>query len=299
MSKGEFYKMEFDAWDEGTVELTLEEEGAYLRLCHQMYRRRGPIPNSDRMLCALWRCHQNKARPLLQKLITKGKIQVTPEGNLTNGRVRQEVDTRETLGRHRADAGHTGGIRSGHARRKSLENNNTDEAKRSRGDKIRGDKTLSQDGLKKKAIDEAFDGFWSEYPKRAGDNPKAPARKAYDALIKSGVDPGVIIAGLRKAIEANRDKIGTQYIPQAVTWLKERRFEQYTEAKANGHADEARTRELTERAWRFALEQEAKNCGVWQSRQIRKSDIPSEFIKRWQQERSSPPLPLSSNDKPH
>jgi uncharacterized protein YdaU (DUF1376 family) len=135
--KGEFYKMEYDAWDEGTVDLSLEEEAAYLRLCHQMYRRKGPIPNSDRLLCALWRCHQNKARPLLQKLISAGKIHITPEGYLTNTRVTQEVDARETLSTRRADAGHTGGIRSGHVRRKALKNNNADEAKRSREEKIR------------------------------------------------------------------------------------------------------------------------------------------------------------------
>jgi uncharacterized protein YdaU (DUF1376 family) len=126
--KGEFYKMEFDAWDEGTVELTLEEEAAYLRLCHQMYRRHGPIPNSDRLLCSLWRCHQNKARPLLQRLIEKGKIFVTEDQRLANTRTIREVDTRETLGRRRAHAGHTGGIRSGDVRRKSLNGHDTHEA---------------------------------------------------------------------------------------------------------------------------------------------------------------------------
>lgn len=125
---GEFYKMEFDAWDEGTIDLTLEEEAAYLRLCHQMYRRRGPTPNSERLLCSLWRCHPNKARRLLKKLIEMGKIYATPEGHLTNTRVTREVDTRETLRTQRADAGQTGGIRSGESRRKPLKDNDTDEA---------------------------------------------------------------------------------------------------------------------------------------------------------------------------
>ncbi len=128
---GEFYAMDFDAWDEGTVDLSLEEEAAYLRICHQIYRRHGPIPNSDKLLCSLWRCHQNKARPMLQRLISKGKIQLTEGGHLTNGRATRELDTRETLRRHRVDAGHTGGIHSGHVRRKSLENKESDEAKRS------------------------------------------------------------------------------------------------------------------------------------------------------------------------
>jgi uncharacterized protein YdaU (DUF1376 family) len=114
---GEFYKMEYDAWDEGTVELSLEEEAAYLRLCHQIYRRHAPIPNSERLLCALWRCHQNRARPLLQRLIDKGKIVITDDGMLANKRALDELQARETLSTKRADAGHTGGIRSGHVRR--------------------------------------------------------------------------------------------------------------------------------------------------------------------------------------
>jgi len=136
---GEFYKMEYDAWDEGTVELSLEEEAAYLRLCHQMYRRRQPVPVYDRMLCALWRCHQNKARPLLQRLIDKGKITLLPDGRVTNGRVAREIDARETLNRNRAHAGHTGGIRSVEARRKSLENNDPPQAESSRGEEKRGE----------------------------------------------------------------------------------------------------------------------------------------------------------------
>ncbi len=54
--RGEFYKMDFEAWDEGTVDLPLELEAAYLRLCHQMYRTGGAIPNSLKLLQGLFRC---------------------------------------------------------------------------------------------------------------------------------------------------------------------------------------------------------------------------------------------------
>jgi hypothetical protein len=125
---GEFYKMEFDAWDEGTVELSLEEEAAYLRVCHQIYRRRGPIPNSEALLCSLWRCHKNKVRSLLQRLISAGKVQVNPEGYLSNTRATQELHHRETLSTRRAYAGRVGGTRSGEVRRKPLESSNVIEA---------------------------------------------------------------------------------------------------------------------------------------------------------------------------
>lgn len=143
---GEFYAMEYDAWDEGTVGLTLEEEAAFLRICHQIYRRQQPIPNSNKLLCALWRCHPNKAKALLQRLIIEGKITINEDGRLTNDRTAKEIHVRETLRTRRAHAGHTGGIRSGEARRKSLENNDPPEAKRSTGqDKTGHNKTEEQD----------------------------------------------------------------------------------------------------------------------------------------------------------
>ena len=81
--KTEFYQMEYEAWDEGTDELSLEEEAAYLRLCHQMHRRRGPIPCTMKTLSRLWRCHVNKADKLYQALINSGKIHLDEAGQIS------------------------------------------------------------------------------------------------------------------------------------------------------------------------------------------------------------------------
>lgn len=86
---------------------------------------------------------------------------------------------------------------------------------------------------------ERFEEFWKEYPKRRGDNPKNPARKLFEAAVKQGVDPDAILRGLRRAKEKNRDKIGTEFIPQAVKWLRDRRWEDYqdsTDPPPNGLA---------------------------------------------------------------
>lgn len=72
--KGEFYKMDYEAWDEGTDELTLEQEAAYLRLCHQLYRRKASIPSTPAPLGRIWRCHPNKAKKLLADLVAAGKV---------------------------------------------------------------------------------------------------------------------------------------------------------------------------------------------------------------------------------
>jgi len=77
---------------------------------------------------------------------------------------------------------------------------------------------------------DGFEDFWKAYPKRQGANPKAPARALFAAAVKAGADPGDIVAGARRCAEQDRDKIGTRFIPQAVTWLRDRRWEDYAGA---------------------------------------------------------------------
>jgi uncharacterized protein YdaU (DUF1376 family) len=130
--KNEFYKMYFSAWNDGTHALSLEEEAAYLRLCHHMYLRGGPVEGTDSLLASLWRCHLNKARPLLGRLIAKGKICLTDDGKLINERVRRELVARDEIRTHRAQAGHIGGTHKADARRNSLISNEVLVAKRSK-----------------------------------------------------------------------------------------------------------------------------------------------------------------------
>lgn len=84
------------------------------------------------------------------------------------------------------------------------------------------------------AIDQAFDEFWKEAKGSRGKarNPKHPARLKFFALVKAGVDPAAIIAGLRRYLADMRaaGKFGTEFVAMAVTWLNQRSFEDYTEA---------------------------------------------------------------------
>jgi uncharacterized protein YdaU (DUF1376 family) len=110
--KGEFYKMDFRAWNVGTVDLTLEQEAAYLRLCHAMYDVGGAVPNSTRMLMGLFRCGNAKALALLAALIKAGKIAATSDGRLINHRVSEELASREQVSAARRIAGERGGSAS-------------------------------------------------------------------------------------------------------------------------------------------------------------------------------------------
>ncbi len=71
------------------------------------------------------------------------------------------------------------------------------------------------------AADAMFKRFQAAYPNRAGNDPKKPARKAWDARIKQGVDPELMIAAAERYgrfCDAT-DKIGTEYVKQSQSWL--------------------------------------------------------------------------------
>ena len=72
--------------------------------------------------------------------------------------------------------------------------------------------------------------FWEAYPKRDGANPKEPARKKFVALIKNGESADAIVASAKTYAGQLRAKgqEGTQYVAQAITWLTESRWLDYT-----------------------------------------------------------------------
>ena len=72
-----------------------------------------------------------------------------------------------------------------------------------------------------------FDDFWAAYPKRRGANPRAPARTSWDRAIKKGASPEAILGAARAYVRDPSTKVGTEFVPMAVTWLNQRRWEDY------------------------------------------------------------------------
>lgn len=72
-----------------------------------------------------------------------------------------------------------------------------------------------------------FERFKAAYPKRDGANPWQPAEKKFRALAKTGVDPEIMIAAASSLAreESARGNVGTKFIPQAITWLNQQRFQ--------------------------------------------------------------------------
>ncbi len=79
-----------------------------------------------------------------------------------------------------------------------------------------------------------FEKFWEAYPRRDGANPKAPAFKKFSAIVKSGTEPlEITAAAARYATEMRaKGQERTPYVAQALTWLNQQRWGDYSEAVA-------------------------------------------------------------------
>ncbi len=78
----------------------------------------------------------------------------------------------------------------------------------------------------KSNTEEAFDKFWSVKPKRRGSNPKDKAKEKFLRLVAGGIDPEKIIGAARRWRQNELDlgKDNTEFVPMAVTWLNQTRF---------------------------------------------------------------------------
>lgn len=148
----EFYKFEIANWNEGTANLTLEQEAAYLRVVNAIRLADQPITFNKFVLCGLWRCNDRKAERLLRELVDAGKLKIE-DGKIVNEKAVEDASTLARLRADRASAGRRGGIESGKSRAKSLENNKLDEASAStREEKNREEEKREPNGSPKKDV---------------------------------------------------------------------------------------------------------------------------------------------------
>lgn len=122
-----FYKMDPSDWDFGTVNLSLEEEAAYLRIVNAIHKHDAPVPNNDRVLAGMFRSSTRKARALLDALVAAGKV-VIEDGKIWNDRARSDLVRRQLTSGSAALRGSKGGRTRAENAAKALENNNTPQA---------------------------------------------------------------------------------------------------------------------------------------------------------------------------
>lgn len=88
---------------------------------------------------------------------------------------------------------------------------------------------------------EDFSRFKSAYPRRDGANPWPPAEKKFNALVKTGVNPEIIIAAARAlALEEGKlGNVGTKFIPKAINWLNQQSFQDYAAVSFSSSSEPA------------------------------------------------------------
>lgn len=141
----DWYKMNPVDWNDGTDDLTLEQEAAYLRICHAIYITERAVRDNPFVIAGLLRCNERKAKRILAELIEAGKL-VIEDGHISNRRAVEEVSNRNQTRTERKSAGSRGGVESGKARAKALKDNEQGQAIAStpnEPDKRRGDKNTA------------------------------------------------------------------------------------------------------------------------------------------------------------
>lgn len=192
-----FYKMDPILWDHATVDLSLEEEAAYLRVCNAIYKAEKGCPLNDRVLAGMFRTSTRKARALVGALLEKGKL-FTRDGQLWNERADFEINSMRT----RAE-------KSAETPAKGKQNDREPDAKAERNADERADKPLKSaeiarakppDDPPKTRLDETrldeektntsslaeeFEKLWLDFPRRmqeAGTLTRGSKQQAFQAF---------------------------------------------------------------------------------------------------------------------
>lgn len=105
-----------------------------------------------------------------------------------------------------------------------------------------------------------FDEFWKEYPRRDADEQRERAQEKFNALVKTGADPKVIIFSAKAYCAKSRKQnaYATRFVKQAWRWLGEQDFVSLTatvpseEPAEPSHGD-----------WRAAVKRWLLNESAW------------------------------------
>lgn len=107
----------------------------------------------------------------------------------------------------------------------------------------------------------AFEEFWKCKPRRNGSNPKDQARIKFLRAVANGVDPQKIIGAAREwsRIERENGKDGTEYVAMAVTWINQKRYEDFAPRSANDFTAQVEFMRSKGYEWRG----ESDDVGEW------------------------------------
>lgn len=141
---GRWYKRCGADFIHGTMNLSLEEKGAYSLCLDLIYDRGGPIPDDARWLSGVCGVSMRKWNSLRQSLINAGKL-TAENGFLTNSRAALEIVSAHLQRRNQAETGAKGGRKRAENERQARQNSDLAQATLKPIEESRGDILLSKD----------------------------------------------------------------------------------------------------------------------------------------------------------
>jgi uncharacterized protein YdaU (DUF1376 family) len=247
----EWYPWYFELYAADTRHLSCIEHGAYRLLLDEYMRYRQPLPDNDRVLARIACLPMDEWTPI------SGTIRAffhARNGKLHQERCDIELDRqdrqagqRSEIAKKGADArwgknkeldadsnadSNAGGMLEGMLLDATTHHRTSEDSKGIRQgvsletsppSHTRSPGRVNGSG---EAASDQFEVFWRAYPSRSPHpNPKKLARAKFEAAIKRGVDPVIIVAGAeRYAKYAAGERTDPRYIPQAATWLSQERW---------------------------------------------------------------------------
>jgi uncharacterized protein YdaU (DUF1376 family) len=237
-----------------TGHLTAAEHGAYMLLIGRYWTSGVPLPDDDaqlrrtsRMTLAEWK----RARPTLAAFFE------LRDGRWRHKRIDSELARAALRYAQRAE-----GARIANAKRG---------APRAHGDAL-ADRTPdagapllartsqlqpeSPDGDAAPDSGSLFDRFWAAYPHRGEhSDPKKPAREKFARIVRGGLDAETVIRAAARYAATVRAR-DPEKVAQAITWLNQARWEQYSASSAPAAEAASATGPLEQEVarWRARLE---------------------------------------------
>jgi len=219
MSDDYWYKRYPSDFITGTLNLTLEEKGAFSICLDLMYDQNGPIPDDHRWIAGVCGVSVRKWKSLLKRLIILGKLS-TEGGFISNERALKEIENRAKTARKHAENGSKGGDKTAENRVALNKNNDLPPAGlQHRARVLEARVRIEEEGkiiIKRSAIENDFDLWWKAYPRRQA---KADARKNYERILKNGdatVDE--MFEGAVRYADAVKGE-NPKFTKMAATWL--------------------------------------------------------------------------------
>lgn len=202
-----------------TSHLRAIESGAYLHLI-MAYWVSGKLPTEDRQLATIAKTSDREWRSMKETL-----AQFFGPNWSSHKRIDKELARAAEVSAKRKQAAELKW-----SKQNAIADAEADTVHKSQSTKKESKKTIRAVANATSPGIRWFEGFWRVYPKRKGANPRLPAEKIFLRLFSQGEDVELIIAAAAACHGMDPDKVGTEFIPRATTWLNERRWEGFNAA---------------------------------------------------------------------